>query len=86
MQPEVLVGVAADDLFQGCCVTLGQQAGIVGGALPFLGVDQLGAADFVAEPRADPPRLADDHRRVVLDGQQGDRLVRRGGPAEKLDE
>ncbi len=43
------------------------------------------AADLVAEPRPDPSGVADDHGRPVLDGQQGDRLVGRGGAAEEVD-
>ena len=56
-------------------------------AVPFRvgGVDDVFAADLVAEARADPPRDADDHRRLVLDRQQSDRLVGRGGPAEEVD-
>ena len=44
------------------------------------------AADLVAEPRPDPAGVADDDRGAVLDGQQRDRLVGRGGPAEEVDE
>src|SRR4051812_16138875 len=67
MEPEVLVGVASDRGLEGGGEALGEEAGVVGGAGEFVGVDDLGAADLVAEAGADPSRVADGDRGAVLD-------------------
>ena len=86
MEPEVLIGVSADDLLEGRGVALGEEPGVVGGPGPLVGLEQLGAADLVAEAGADPTGVAHHDGGLMLDGHQGDGLVGRGGPAEEVDE
>ena len=85
MEPEILRRVLADQPLEGRREPLGEHADVVGRAGKLGGIDHVFAADLVAEARPDPPRDADDDGRLVLDRQQRDRLVGRGGPAEEID-
>ena len=49
-------------------------------------VDDVLAAELVTEARSDAPGDPDGHGGFVLDGQQSDRLVGRGGLAKEVDE
>src|SRR5207249_2576476 len=78
MEPEVLGRVLEDEAFQGRGESLREDANISGSAGQGGGVDDILTADLVAKAGADPPRDADDDRRLVLNGQERNRLVGRG--------
>src|SRR5438067_1579855 len=73
MEPQVLVGVAADRALQRRGEALCEQAGVVGGAGELVGLDDRRAAHLVMERLAEAAGKADDHGRPVLERQQRDR-------------
>ena len=85
MEPQVLGRVLADQPLEGAVKRWVRMRTSSAVPVELGGVDDVFAADLVAEARADPPRDADGDGCLVLDRQQRDRLVRRGGLTEKVD-
>ncbi len=85
MKPEVLGGILADESFQGGGEALGEDSNVIGGAGEFGRVDQVFAADFVAETGPDASGDADGDRRLMLDGQKSNRFMSRCRMAEEID-
>ncbi len=91
MDPEVLGGVFADEIFDGFGVACGDVVEFVGVLVfgeifPVFGVDDVLGADIEFEFVADAAGVADDDGEVVLDGEESDGFVGGGESAEEGDE
>ena len=91
VDPEVLGGVFADEVFDGFGVAGGDIVEFVfvlvaGVILPVFGVDDVLGADVEFEFVAAAAGVADDDREVVLDGEEADGFVGAGETAEEGDE
>jgi hypothetical protein len=59
MEPEILSWILADEAFEGGCESLGEDADVGGGAGELARVDDIFAADLVAEARPYAPGDSD---------------------------